>query len=445
MKIKLSIIMLFSLSICSLYGCKKNETTKEDTVDSKINVKFNLLGTDSQNVMPLKMSTKMFTTATQSQSIPFDKEYSIKATLEQVSDGLLSNTMAVTGLAATVTQQLQNNAKYFVEVYDANGNKVTSKSFIYRKGITDGLSLDAGKTYTFHFSSFNSTEREPTVKAFQKLSTAYISIYTGDPTYMSCKKNLRIEAGKTYNLDVVLKHHFALVTTTIDASAIGNITKATGVKFKPATDHASVYLDGNHKDWFRDLTVGSLINFNNLNKSVISSSPTNILGEATDNGTLNIGSMTIGNVTKSNINFSKFSIRPGAKYNLKLTLESSAPHVSECGGDIYWSANSNNLTGPINIPYKGGNGFKLPKVMVGTMLNSNPNSYYWALYDFYIPETILSPNGGYLVARSEFIAVDFPARYPYPALGGKGKFTLQIGDKKCVYTVHRQNITGGYD
>ena len=295
--------------------------------NGQFNVQVNLAGVETIEETPVLQASAstsksgIASTGIQQTVIPFDGETTVTATLvPQVSSSVKSNAQASINPMAAVVQpgptELAIGTKYKVAVYDSNGNFLQEKEFTYKKNETDGFNLNGDQNYTFVAYSVNSTTSSPTINNGGTLANAKLSAINGDLMYF--KKNMTVSGNGVNNLDVILKHQYSQIKTTLDARQVGNISAVTSPAITPASSSADISFATNALTYNTPITGGQTIVFPTLNQSTITSNATQVIANTTTTGELNIGTVTIDGVSKNNMKISNLKITPGVKYNLNL-------------------------------------------------------------------------------------------------------------------------------
>ncbi len=344
----LGCIMLVASSI---YSCKKSGETIPLTEETL--VKINLQGVEAygeneSNAVGQKQgSTKASTASTASEvqemTVPFGNSSSIDVVLTNSSAPAVNKgLMASSGAKATTTTQvtekkLDKDVKYKVVVYDSQGNYVTEKTYSYGgEAAAEGIVLDAGKTYTFVAYSTNSTSTVPNISNQSTLSSASLNNISGDLMYFA--NTLKVNKGVN-NLDVVLKHRFSQIITTLtmDANMTGAITKLENAVFKPSHTSANLKLSDEALTYngLNDAGVQAQFPALGIGLRTVVSTPSLLIHPATSTGTLKLGSLTIDGETKSNVTIPNVKINPGQKYDLKLNFKTCTQDVTSNG--LNWS------------------------------------------------------------------------------------------------------------
>ncbi len=332
----------------SLYSC--NKSGENTALTGETVVKVNLSGVEAytetdNNAVQKQASAKASRTSidapdVQEMTVPLENGGSV--------DVVLTNNSAITKslvasstpkLAAVQTQEkpLDKNVKYKVVVYDNQGAYVTEKIYSYGEEATAaGIVLDAGKSYTFIAYSINSTTALPGINNQNTLSTASLDNISGDLMYYT--GTLTLKSGVN-NLNVVLKHRFSQITTTLtmDPSMTGAITQIGAAVLKPSHGSANLKFSDQTLTYNGLNNAGVTTQFPALGNGLrtVISNPSLLIHPATSNGTLMLGSLTLDDETKTNITIPNVKINPGQKYDLKLNFRTCTQNVTSNGLD--WS------------------------------------------------------------------------------------------------------------
>ncbi|ODM54398.1 hypothetical protein BFF93_06765 [Elizabethkingia meningoseptica] len=295
--------------------------------NGQFNVQVNLAGVETIEEIPVLQASAstsnsgITSTGVQQTVIPFDGETTVTATLvPQVSSSVKSSAQASINPMAAVVQpgptELAIGTKYKVAVYDSNGNFLQEKEFTYKKNETDGFNLNGDQNYTFVAYSVNSTTSSPTINNGGTLANAKLSAINGDLMYF--KKNVTVTGNGPNRLDVVLKHQYSQIKTTLDARQVGSISAVTSPAITPASSSADISFATNALTYNTPITGGQPVIFPTLNQQTVTSNATQVIANTTTTGELNIGTVTIDGVSKNNMKISNLKITPGVKYNLNL-------------------------------------------------------------------------------------------------------------------------------
>ncbi|EHM7981374.1 hypothetical protein MC916_002793 [Elizabethkingia anophelis] len=326
MKLKLQAagIPLLALSF-AVISCKSTDGSIEDnnTNPSAFNVRVNLSGVENIEETPVLQASagksNSVSPSPQQTKISLGDDSFIMATLTPQSNTASVASQAQASInpmaAATPPTELGTGIRYKVAVYDASGNYVTEKEFVYKNGETDGFQLNGGQNYTFVAYSVNSASSTPSINNGGTLAAAKLSGISGDLMYF--KKNMTVSGNGVNNLDVVLKHQYSQITTKLDARQVGNISAVSNPVITPANSSADISFATNAITYNGPLSTGQTVSFSNLNQPVLTSSATQVIANTTTTGQLNLGNVTIDGVTKP-AKIDNLKITPGVQYNLNL-------------------------------------------------------------------------------------------------------------------------------
>lgn len=428
-----SSILLAGISVI-ITSCRGSDNSNQmQTINGKANITVSLVGIETEttdnNELDMQASSgkanPVKSLEIQNQIIPLDNDLSLVATLSPDLNNIKNKILASATPVAGTPTNLNSGVMYKVVVYDDTGNYVTEKNYITGQ-VPESLSLDDGKTYTFIAYSVNKSNTVPSVNNGGTLNTATLTDVKDDLMYFKASK--QVFAKQTNNLNIVLKHQFAQVTTKLDASSVGNISNISGVTMKPSASSVDLKFSNNSLN-YKNTGAGTSVDFPNKGSNTISSKPTIVFSPSTEAGQFNISSITINNTTKSNITFSNLKITSGAKYNMNLTLRGPA-QVTGCGAGIPWPTNSN----VIKLPYGGGNGGIFPGYSGDFRSN-----YSWGIdgvnYKATIDRTILQNGNGELILNLTRVSGG-PSAYTE-----NGTLTINIGNKRCTYNISKSSTS----
>lgn len=332
----------------SLYSC--NKSGENTALTGETVVKVNLSGVEAytetdNNAVQKQASAKASRTSmdapdVQEMTVPLENGGSVDVVLTNNSAITKSLVASSTPKLATVQTQekpLDKNVRYKVVVYDNQGAYVTEKIYSYGEEATAaGIVLDAGKSYTFIAYSINSTTALPGINNQNTLSTASLDNISGDLMYYT--GTLTLKSGVN-NLNVVLKHRFSQITTTLtmDPSMTGAITQIGTAVLKPSHGSANLKFSDQTLTYNGLNNAGVTTQFPALGNGLrtVISNPSLLIHPATSNGTLMLGSLTLDDETKTNITIPNVKINPGQKYDLKLNFRTCTQNVTSNGLD--WS------------------------------------------------------------------------------------------------------------
>ncbi len=332
----------------SLYSC--NKSGENTALTGETVVKVNLSGVEAytetdNNAVQKQASAKASRTSidapdVQEMTVPLENGGSVEVVLTNnsaITKSLVASSTPKLAAVQTQEKPLDKNVKYKVVVYDNQGAYVTEKIYSYGEEATAaGIVLDAGKSYTFIAYSINSTTALPGINNQNTLSTASLDNISGDLMYYT--GTLTLKSGVN-NLNVVLKHRFSQITTTLtmDPSMTGAITQIGTAVLKPSHGSANLKFSDQTLTYNGLNNAGVTTQFPALGNGLrtVISNPSLLIHPATSNGTLMLGSLTLDDETKTNITIPNVKINPGQKYDLKLNFRTCTQNVTSNGLD--WS------------------------------------------------------------------------------------------------------------
>lgn len=379
-------VLLITVTAC------RNSDTDHHLGNEPVAVKMNMKGTeynDAGNLGSLASSGKSagIGLSVQRQDIQLTKD--LVLTAELVPDTASAQDKAKTsrnGITAVETGDLAMGVIYKVVVFDANGNYVTERD--YTRGQEDSaqaLMLDGGSSYTFIVYSINDSNASflPPVTFSnpnnKTLATSSItSSVLGAFDVMYFRKDMTVSGNGTNYLDIVLKHRFSQVITTVDASSTGYIVSVIDAEVSPVLLESTMQLsDGNITTNSASNNIRGIL-FPSLNTAIVKSDPqlVSTLG-AISNGSLSIRKLTLtspqgATITQNNININNLTIAPGVKYNLNLTVTPNDTYL------VYQGIPAVRINGQIWMRHNLGTNYSLQGDGVTPVVN--PDAPQKALY-----------------------------------------------------------------
>lgn len=324
MNIKEKLFRLLTMMVLLLgcYGCQKKDEIKLSTEKAilKINMKSTIFE-DEHNLNVRAMNTDP---DIQVQQVKYNEKFVLEAELSKATN------VTTSALRAQSTEVLSQNVRYKLLVFDEQGKFVTDRSYKYgSEETTQQLELVGGKTYTFIAYSVNSTTALPEYSYSPitgQLESLQLSLLSGSEDLMYFRKDMKVSGNGINYLDIVLKHLCSQVTVVVDSNPIDmNITEMNAVSLASKRKSSIMKIStGVISGGFADNNNVVSFSINQLNSKLITSNPllyypwNNNSNYAT---TLNIGSIKVENNTQTNLSFSGFSILPGNRYKLILTLK----------------------------------------------------------------------------------------------------------------------------
>ncbi|AQX01462.1 hypothetical protein [Elizabethkingia anophelis] len=259
-------------------------------------------------------------------------DYRLVATLTPINESnkTFQATNKINPLAVTETNPLGNGIKYKVVVFDSNGNYVKEQDYSSGQADPAITNLNGGSTYTFIVYSIGSTTDLPPITFsnpnIKTLTTSSIENVSGDSDLMYFSKTQSVSGNSTNYLDIILKHKFSQIITTLDAGQTNyTITNINGVTIYPHSGTAKMQLSNGSTTTTSSPDIKS-ISFPTLNSNSITATPVFINSEPVTDGVFTIKSVTMktsgynASITHENVTFNKLKINRGIKYNLKLSF-----------------------------------------------------------------------------------------------------------------------------
>ncbi|AQX83700.1 hypothetical protein I6H88_11585 [Elizabethkingia bruuniana] len=331
--------------VFSVVSCRNAET---EHVTGTAEVKINFKGSNYEGIAELGMQAStggslQYQKFNQHQEIKMGNDFIVVADLipQKTTSELQATASNVNNLmAATEPGLLPNDICYKLLVYDNNGNYVAERDYIRGKesntAITPALMLDGGQTYTFVSYCVNTTSIAslPSVVNKNTLAGAVLSDMAGTTDLMYFKSSpITLQGGTNNYLDIVLKHMFSQITTTLDVSQTGYKIHTIDANIAPHYNKASVQLaDGviSRSSLGSTPILFSLPTGNNIDLYPNSVSNINVVNNDTNNTTVfNIPSVRLGigtspsqgaSIVNKNIKIENLKVTPGVKYKLNISL-----------------------------------------------------------------------------------------------------------------------------
>lgn len=331
--------------VFSVVSCRSAET---EHVTGTAEVKINFKGSNYEGIAELGMQAStegslQYQKFNQHQEIKMGNDFIVVADLipQKTTSELQATASNVNNLmAATEPGLLPNDICYKLLVYDNNGNYVAERDYIRGKesntAITPALMLDGGQTYTFVSYCVNTTTIAslPSVVNKNTLAGAVLSDMAGTTDLMYFKSSpITLQGGTNNYLDIVLKHMFSQITTTLDVSQTGYKIHTIDANIAPHYNKASVQLaDGviSRSSLGSTPILFSLPTGNIIDLYPNSVSNINVVNNDTNNTTVfNIPSVRLGigtspsqgaSIVNKNIKIENLKVTPGVKYKLNISL-----------------------------------------------------------------------------------------------------------------------------
>lgn len=334
-------IILLSVS------CMKQEKNLSNNGEARVNI--NLLGVESESLdnndflepsQRLAPVTSKFSEDPDRQIIPFGDKMAIVATLSRANTvSSLDSKASISNAnrANIVRNPMTENVRYRVMVYDDSGIFVIERDYeVGQESTAGGFALNAGFLYTFVAYSLNTVAALPEAVDKENLNT--VSLNNIGEQLLYFRKDLTLTFGNN-SLDVILKHQFSEITTTIelDETTAGNITGIEAPFIRPVRQNASIRLSDGAITYGTVSENGVSVNFPDLGSGVrsVTSDPTLLISPTTTSAELTIGNLTANGMSRSNVILRNLNISPGVRYNLVMRLQS--PCTEEVSGGTSFS------------------------------------------------------------------------------------------------------------
>ena len=326
--------LLLVLGFIFFSSCNKDVETAVSKGDSQVMVSLASFEFEDEDVSnDGEKQSRSNGLSAKTQTLAYGKDMKMEVTLERDSTSMYNAPRPRGMKAAAVTKPLEPGVQYKLLVYNQDGSFVVEKLYSYGNEQTEApILLDAGKTYIFVAFSINDKTKVPAISGQSKLSTA--TIPNVNTALMYFYKELKLVDG-TNLLNVVLKHQFSAVTTSLNMNPnmTGAITEITSPMFTPTNSAASLKLSNGALTYgaqnttaitFPKLTGGGL--------RYIKSEQTFIISPNTTTAKLNFGKLIIDDEPKSNYSIENIKFVPGARYNLNITFQACTQDVSGAQG-----------------------------------------------------------------------------------------------------------------
>ena len=342
-------LMFFAVS------CRSSET---ENIGGTAAIKINLKSSSFENIGELTKQASVKSNLPdqnliQHQEIKLDDKLSVVAELipqntNPEPQAIASNTNRP--MAATDPTLLPNDICYKLLVYDNNGNYVAERDYIRGKEnnttVTPALILNGDHIYTFIAYSVNTNTIAslPVITNKNTLAGAILNDITGNADLMYFKSTpVKMEGGKDNYLDIILKHMFSQITTTLDVSQTGYKIHTIDAGITPHNNKANLQLtDGSitRSDSGTTPVQFALPNGNDISAYPAAVSNINMVNnDAINNCVFTITSIRLGlgdkttgvSIVNKNIKIENLKITPGVKYKLNINLVPADTYLTYMG------------------------------------------------------------------------------------------------------------------
>lgn len=326
-------LFIFFLALSVMISCSKNSTTSINPEEnSLVNINIVLKQSSFDNAANLgskasSASNRLIAATTQTNTIELNKDLLLIAEISPNNEDKIQSKGLIAGSkkAAVENNDVAVGIRYKIAVYDNSGKYIQEKNYVHgQENLTEAFQLPGGKNYTFIAYSVNSATALPSIDFLsvddKNLSNSSIAV-TGEQDLLFFRKDMAIANNTNNNLEIILKHLFSQITTTIDATESGyeitDINSSFTISHKP-------YAQLNFSDARIARTgtaTGAAVAFSSMGTMLLTSLPNMINADPSTNSSFTITTMTIGPLTQTNITpFSNLSITPGVKYQMKLKI-----------------------------------------------------------------------------------------------------------------------------
>ncbi|MBB6131646.1 hypothetical protein [Mucilaginibacter lappiensis] len=397
-----TLLVLMMITSLWIISCSKKNDPNTDTKSggaALVNVNMSAADFEDATMPNLSSSVNGEPIKRQTQKIVLANGLTLIA---ELSAGSAKKASTQALAAAAVVTPLANNTAYRLLAYNkATGALVKQQDYMRGVDNTMTFALDEG-TYTFVAYGIlgnNFPIYLPAINSPNLLSTANISgtslgslgnqdlmYFTTDMKVVSTDNAKIPGAPSANNLNVVLKHVFCQITTTIDAAGykITNVNN-NNLKFTKHFPTSRMKLaDGS----ITNLGIaGNATTTSTISSTGFTATCISILNGNTTSSTLTIPAFTIGSSTTDPFTLNNVKITPGVKYNLNLTITQSdfflnyaGQQAAAIGGQVWMRYNLGSDPNVISNP----DVFPTVNALIG-------NYYRWGLQtplaDYTFPTT----------------------------------------------------------
>lgn len=329
MKKNINLLLLALTLIAS--SCNKKDGVDSDAAGKgQVSIKIGGVSySDSDGAPQTKGATtksKTLTGRDQYQTVSFNNDLDVKATLTALTSSSTLRAAAATTSMSTTPIVLDNGAQYAIAAYDASGNYVGSTGVLtYTAASTNWTMTLPSGTYTFVALAVDPGQTFPNINLNQNLSNITFNVAGADTDLLWKKQTVTVVSGQNTAQNIVLSHVFTEVKATLEstsANVVGNITSMVNGTISPNYQSATFnFANGTFTQGGQSLNRALSFTGTGLSWS---SNPALIITEGTNTGKVSFGTVTLnaveGGVRSGLIDLSNLSLQKGIKYDLKLRL-----------------------------------------------------------------------------------------------------------------------------
>ncbi|WP_144062730.1 hypothetical protein [Sphingobacterium paucimobilis] len=441
---KLNHLLLAIIAITVLSCSKKGDGYGDGIAIIKINF-AGAEATDINNKTQKQSSISSTTTGNHSSpmiqqvEIPLNANYKIVATLTpEAAQNVATKTDNTIKTKSRVQSDLPPGTKYRIIAYDESGAFMEYKDYSVGVPLSsdDSFRVPAGERYTFVGYSTGTTQISDLddIMPSGNFSTAKFNNVDGNKHFMYYIKPANSYSEGLTTLDIVLKHVFSQIKTTItlDNAVPGSLETIAAV-IKPHLNKVDVTVDGSSPDYTNGTVAssGATVNFVNAGNNRSAEATTIVTAQdqtSSGGGTLIISNVSIDGESSTQVPpVTGLKIIPGGRYALTLNVTKFTPDgptdidygdakwalanlVYDPSTEIYGFAPTSGDYGDYWFP-----GYTLPKRL--DISNPNPDSPGDVNGANGDPCALVLPLGAWrLPTESEFRSIVRVSGLPFPPL-----------------------------
>ncbi|MDV2442575.1 hypothetical protein CMV00_02015 [Elizabethkingia anophelis] len=330
---------ILSLSATTLLftACRSTDTDNlinEGAVKGTTVLKINLLGTQFSDLMNSAQAItnrksinqsfnnvqKYSVLLTQSSILTADL-YDETSTSKNINNAL-ANTSPAAGITSSEKSSLGQGNAFRVIAYDMDGNYITHQDYTIGEQVVPFILKTPGKFQIVSYSYGKPSLPSISTGETSNLNNAELDYNNFEnPDFMYNYQVLDLGNVTNYNLDIILMHKVAQITTTINAGALGNITGTSNAGFSPNYYNGTISLSNGNITNRKSLWRGVLNWASGEGTSVLTFKPVFVNADTNNTKTGSFETrITIGGVSELISLNNAFDISPGRKYLLNVNL-----------------------------------------------------------------------------------------------------------------------------